>query len=186
MRGRAAVATLCLVALLAAACDRAAPERAVRSARKAPCFPKERVYPPGYTERRFDRFFNEALEVVGDRVSHEGHGCVDEGRMVAVIGVKDLTETDRRRIDALAPRWAKAELFDTKYSMDELRAFGDRAHALLESTGLHISNGQGYYGTRGKVEIYVTKDWIGIEKFLGAVIPPDSFVVKAEGPIELL
>ena len=186
---RAAVVTFCVLALFSAACDEEPAERRARPLfdRSAPdpCWPEEQTHPLGYTGRGVDRFFEKVLRVTGDRVSHEGQGCVEASRLVVDLGVKDLTATDRRRIEALAPPWMRVNLFETEYSMKELRAFGDRAHALLEDTGLHISNGQGFYATPGKVEIYVTKDWIGVRKLLSGVIPADSFVVKEEGPIEL-
>jgi hypothetical protein len=190
MRGtRAAVATCCVLALFSAACDEAPPERRARPLfdRSAPdpCWPEEQTHPLGYTNRRADRFFEEAVRVTGDRVSHEGLGCVEASRLVVDLGVKDLTERDRRRIEALAPPWMRVNLFETKYSMKELRAFGDRAQALLEDTGLHIGMGQGYYGTPGKVEIYVTKDWFGVHKLLTTVIPADSFVLEEQEPIEI-
>ena len=193
MRGtRAAFVTCCVLALFAAGCEEDPPERRAkpliaRSARPPdPCWPEEQTHPLGYTERGVDRFFAKALRVTGDRVSHEAQGCVEASRLVVDLGVKDLTETDRRRIEALAPPWMRVNLFETKYSMKELRAFGDRAHALLEDTGLHVSMGQGYYAIPGKVEINVTKDWFGVHKLLSAEIPADSFILKEEEPVQLL
>lgn len=169
-----AVVAFCALLLLWGARDQAPHARAARP----PCSPEEYTYPWGYTERRYDRFFRQALRVVGDRVSHEGQGCVRDGRLGANIGVKDLTEADRRKIEALAPSWVKVNLFGTKYSMDELREFGDRARAVLEHTGLDISVGQSYYGTPGKVGIMLRQQPYGVHQLLRAVIPQDAFFVE--------
>lgn len=180
---RVVAAACCALALLLAACDPPRPERRAGG----PCFPESGdrrsgipAYPPGYSDRGFDRFFERAIAVVGDRVSHEGQGCVEGDRLVAVLGVKDLTQTDRRRIEALAPPWVKPELFGTEYSMSELQEFADRARHALEGAGVRTA-GTSFYEIRGVIVIGVVGASIGLDRFVGAEIPPDSFVVETGG-----
>jgi hypothetical protein len=167
---------ICGMAGVFGACDEGA--RPERNAEGRCSLPKEPTYPPGFTHRGIDRFFERALRVAGDRISHEAQGCVEEGRLVAELGMTDPTMTDRRRIEALAPAWLKVDLFATPYSMEELESFGDRAMTTLEDWGLDVF-GLGFYGTRGKVTVYVSPGWvIKARQLLSAAIPPDSFVVE--------
>lgn len=126
-------------------------------------------------EGRIDKFFRQAGEIAGDRLTNEAQDC-DGGRDVAVLAMTDITSSDRKGFDDLLPPWMDVELIETRYSEAELMDFGDGAKAALEDAGLDFT---GYYiQLNGKVVVGVAEDVPGAYDVLSRTLPRGSFGVE--------
>jgi hypothetical protein len=142
-------------------------------------WPTDFVDPPGYTNPKLDRIFRKARVIVGDRWSHESQGCVEGGRLDAAFGVADLTSEEKGRIEALAPPWLRFDVFETEYSMKEMRAFCDEAFAAVDRR-IDVWTACESGDQSGKVGILVTEDSGELRAILEEVLPEDAYYVDIE------
>lgn len=96
--------------------------------------------PESERDAQLDRWFRKAKQVVADRIGYEAQGC-SQGDVVAYLGVIGLTSSEESRLRTLTPSWLRLDLFETKYSMDELDRFGREAEAALNAVNEDLFTG---------------------------------------------
>ena len=120
---RATTTIAAAFALLPVACDQ-------------PATTSERLESGVYDDQELDHFFNDAENLLGDRIGWTEIGDVKDLKQVVRIGAVDMSERDRTKLEGLAPHWVEVDAFETEYSEGELKGFGRDAVTALEGAEL--------------------------------------------------